>query len=65
MNLAAPANYSVTIKENEKLNNYLDFARELRILRDMGAIPIVVDALRTVSNVLGEGLEDVETIPSR
>ena len=30
MDVAVPADHRLTIKENEKRNNYLDFARELQ-----------------------------------
>ena len=46
MNFAVPADYIIKIKENEKIGQYLDFARELKI-------PIVVGTLGIVS----EGLE--------
>ena len=50
------------IKENEKRDNYLDLARELKTLwgMRMTVIPIVVGALGTTTKGLEKGLEEWE-----
>ena len=50
------------IKENEKRDKYLDFARELKKLWNMKAmvIPIVIGAFGTVPRCLLRGLEELE-----
>ena len=49
MNLAVPANYRLKIKENEKINKYLDLSRELKrqLNMKMMVILIVTGALGT------------------
>ena len=55
MDFAVPADHRVKLKESEKRNKYLDLARELKKLRNMKVtlIPIVTDALGTVTNYTG------------
>ena len=62
MDFALPADHRVKLKESEKKDKFLDFARELEKLWDMKVtvIPIDVGVLRTVTNGLVKGLEDLE-----
>ena len=48
--LAVPSDHRVKLKEDEKMDKYLDLARELKKLWNMRVkvIPIVVGALGTV-----------------
>ena len=50
MDFAVPADHKVKLKESEKRDKYLDFARELKKLWNMKdiVIPIVIGALGTV-----------------
>ena len=50
------------LKECEKRDKYLDFARELKKLRNMKVtiIPTVIGAVGTVTKGLLKGLEDLE-----
>ena len=56
MDFPVPGDYRVKLKESEKKDKYLDLARELKKL----CIPIVIDALSTVTKGLIQGLEDLE-----
>ena len=60
MNFAIPPDYSVKIKESEKINEYLDLARELKMLWNMRVtvIPMVVGALGTVAKSLEKELRN-------
>ena len=62
MDFAVPADHRVKLKENEKMDKYLDLARELKKLWNMivKVIPIVVGALGTVPINLEKRLEDLE-----
>ena len=62
MEYAVLADYTVKLKENEKMSKYLDLARELKKLWNMKVtvIPIVVGALGTVTKGLVQGLEDLK-----
>ena len=62
MNFAVPVDYRIKLKESEKKDKYLDFARELKKLRNMKVtiIPIVTGAFDTVTKRLLKGLEDLE-----
>ena len=62
VDFAVPADYWAKLKESEKSNKYLDLARELRKLCDMKVtvIPIVIDALGTVTKEWVKGLEEIE-----
>ena len=62
---AAPANNRMQIKENEKINKYLDLARGLKTKKKKGnmrvtVIPIVVGAPGTVLKGLAKRLEELE-----
>ena len=50
VDFAVPADYRVKLKENEKMDKYLDLTRELKKLWNMRVkvIPVVVGALGTV-----------------
>ena len=62
MDFAIPADHSVTLKESEKRDKYLDLAGELKKLRNMKVtmIPIEIGALDTFTKLLIEGLKDLE-----
>ena len=62
VNFAVPADHRVKLKENEKKDKYLDLVRELKKLwnRKVTIIPVVIDALGTVTKGLLKGLEDLE-----
>ena len=62
MDFVVPADHRVKLKESEKKDKYFDFARELKKLWNMKVtfIPIVIDALGTVTEGLLKGLEDLE-----
>ena len=62
VDFAVPADHRVKLKENEKIDKYLDLARELKKLWNMRmkGIPIVVGALGTVPINLEKRLEDLE-----
>ena len=62
MNFTVPADHRVKLKENEKMDKYLDLARELKKLWNMKVkvVPIVVVALGTVPKGLEKGLENLE-----
>ena len=52
----------IKLKECEKKDKYLDFARELKKLwnRKVMIVPIVIGAFGTVTKGLLKGLEDLE-----
>ena len=62
MDFAVPTDHRVELKESEKKDKYLDFARELKKLWNMKLTFItgVIVALGTVTNGLIKGLEDLE-----
>ena len=62
MDFAVPADHRVKLKISEKKDKYLELARKLKKLWDMKVtiIPIVIDALDTVTKGLIKGLEDLE-----
>ena len=62
VDFAVPADYRIKLKECEKKDKYLDFARELKKLWNVQVIiiPIVIGALGTVTKGLLKGLEDLE-----
>ena len=62
VDFAVPADHRVKLKEREKKDKYLDFARELKKLRNMLVtfIPIVFSSLGTVPKGLIKGLEDLD-----
>ena len=49
-------------KESEKIDKYLDLAREVKKLQNIGVtvIPIVVGGLETISRSLEKGLNELE-----
>ena len=57
-----PADHRVKLKEREKKDKYLDFAKELKKLWNMKVmmIPTVISMLSTVAKGLVQGLEDLE-----
>ena len=57
---SVPVDHRVKLKENEKMDKYLDLAREVKKLWNMKVkvIPIVVGALGTVPKGLEKGLEN-------
>ena len=57
-----PVDLRVKMKESKKKDKYLDIARELKKLWNVKVtmIPIVIDALGTVTKELVKGLEDLE-----
>ena len=62
VDFAVPADHRINLKESEKKDKYLDLARELKKLWNMKVtiVPIVIDALGTVTKGLLKGLEDLE-----
>ena len=54
--------HRISLKESEKKDKYLTLARELKKLwnRKITIVPIVIDALGTVTKGLLKGLEDLE-----
>ena len=62
VDIAVPANHRVKLKESEKKDKYLDFAKELKKLWNMKVtiIPIVIGALGTVIKGLVKEVEDLE-----
>ena len=61
-NIVVPADHKVKLKECEKKVKYQEFARELKKLWNMKllVIPIVINALGTVTKGLIQGREDLE-----
>ena len=62
VDFAVSADHSITLKESEKKNKYLDLARELQKLWNIKVtiIPIVIGAFGTVTKGLLKGLEHLE-----
>ena len=62
VDVTIPVDHRVKIKENEKIGEYLDLAREMRKLRNMRVtvIPIVISALGMAPKGLVRGLEVLE-----
>ena len=62
VDFAVPTDYRINLKESEKKDKYLDLARELKKLWNMKVtiVPIVIDALGTITKGLLKGLEDFE-----
>ena len=60
--MLSPANRRIKLKECEKMDKYLDLTRKLKKLWNMKVtiVPIVIDALGTVTKGLLKGLEDLE-----
>ena len=62
VDFAVPADHRINLKECEKKDKYLDFARELKKLWNMKVtiLPIVIGAFGTITKGLLKGLEDLE-----
>ena len=62
VDFTVPTDHRMKIKENEKIEKYLNFSRELRKLKNMWVTMILiwVGALGTVPNGLERGLEELE-----
>ena len=62
VDFAVPADYRIKLKESEKMDKYLNLARELKELWNMRVtiIPIMIDAFGTITKGLLKGLEDLE-----
>ena len=62
MDFAVPADHRVKLKASKKKDKSLDFARELKKLRNLKVtfIQIVIGALGTITKGLLKGLEDLE-----
>ena len=62
IDFAVPADHRIKLKECEKKDKYLDFARELKKKWNMNVtiVPIVIDAFGTVTKGLFKGLENLE-----
>ena len=62
MDFDVSADHRVKLREFDKRDKYLDFARELKKLWNIKVtiIPIVIGALGTVTKGLVQGLEDLE-----
>ena len=62
VDFAVPTDHRIKLKESEKKDKYLYFARELKKLWNMQVtiIPIVIGAFGTVTKGLPKGLEDLE-----
>ena len=62
MDFAVPAEHRIKLKECEKMDKYLDLARELKKLWNikLTIIPIVIGTFGTVTKGLLNGLEDLE-----
>ena len=62
VDFAVPADPRINLKESEKKDKYLDFAREIKKLWNMKVtiVPIVIGAFGTVNKGLLKGLEDLE-----
>ena len=60
VDFTVPADHRVKMEENEKMDKYLDLARELKKIWNIKVkvIPIVVGALGTVPKGLEKGLEN-------
>ena len=62
MDFAVPADHRVKVKESEKIDKYLDLARELKKIWNMRVkvVPIVIGALGTVPKGLERSLDELE-----
>ena len=62
VDFAVPADPRIILKESEKIDKYLDLARELKRLWNMKVtiVSIVIGALGTITKGLLKGLEDLE-----
>ena len=62
MDFAVPADHRMKLKEGDEKDKYMDLARELKKSWNMKVtfIPIVIDALGTVTEGFIQRLEDLE-----
>ena len=62
VDFAVPSDHRIKLKEFEKKDKYLDFARELKKPWNMKItiVPILIGAFDTITNGLLKGLEDLE-----
>ena len=60
MDFAVPVDHRVKLKESEKKNKYLDFARSLKKIRNMNVMFLPIQALGKVTKGLTKGQEDLE-----
>ena len=62
VDFAVPEDHRINLKESEKKDKYLDFARELKTPWNMKVtiVAIVIGALGTVTKGLLKGLEELE-----
>ena len=62
MDYVVPVDHRITLKEGEKISEYMDAARELKKLWSMkvAVTPIVIGALGTDTKGLVQRLEDLE-----
>ena len=62
VDFTVPVDKSLKIKENEKIQKYLDLVREFKNVRNMRltVIPIIIDSLGTILIGLVRGLENLE-----
>ena len=62
VSFAGPADNRINLKECEKMDKYLDLARELKKLWNMKVtiVPMVISAFGTITKGLLKGLEDLE-----
>ena len=60
VDFAVPADHRINLKESEKKDKYLNFAREFKKLWNMKVtiVPIVIGVLSTIIKGLLKGLED-------
>ena len=56
MNFALVVDHRVKLKESEKRDKYLDFARELKKNMKVTVIPIVIEAVGSIPVGLVQGL---------
>ena len=62
VDFALPADHRINLKESEKKDKYLDFARELKKLWNikLTTVPIVIVSFGTITKGLLKGIEDLE-----
>ena len=62
MGFAIPVDHWVKVKENEKINNYLNFARELKKTKKIkvSELPFIVGSFEMVSKCLEKILREME-----
>ena len=60
MDFAVPVDHRVKLKESEKKDKYLDFARELKQKLWNMKVPIIIGAIKTIPKSLVKSLRDLE-----